>query len=75
MERGTEVEISMKNMIKRQQIFGDTAKMGADADVIKELEELDAEEADAAAEEKEEADNELFQEEMRKRKNKKLMKI
>lgn len=59
----------------RMQIFGDAAQMGTLAEVEKELEEMDAAEAEIAQEEKEEAENEAFQASMAKRKNNKLMKF
>ena len=39
--------------MERTQIFGDPADMGSDDDIMKEIADMEAEEAEAAAEEKE----------------------
>jgi len=59
----------------RTQIFGDPAEMGSEGDVMKDLRDMDEQEAAAAQEEKELAEQEELQKKLSKRGNKKLMKF
>lgn len=59
----------------RTQIFGDPADMGDDAEVSKELKDMDAAEAEAAAEEKEQAEQEALNKQMARRGTKGLKKF
>jgi hypothetical protein len=62
-------------VMTRTQILGSVSDMGSDEDVLRELEELDAEEEKRAQEERELAIQEAFNKKMARRDNKKLRKF
>jgi len=62
-------------MISRTMIFGDAASMGSDAEVERELEELDAEEMARRKEEQDAAEIEALMKKMTRRGNKHLMRF
>ena len=64
-----------RDYMVRTQIFGDPADMGDDAEVSKELKDMDAAEAEAAAEEKEQAEQEALNKQMARRGTKGLKKF
>ena len=57
----------MKCKCERKLLFGDPAEMGTDEDLEKEFDEMDAEDAEFEAAERQEADDEEYQKKMEKR--------